>query len=380
MIAHDLADSQADPGLETGALPALGAEPASPAIPGPGTPGPGTPAGSSTAFLRYTLPSLAVAGGLGLLELARQRFQQSHMFEPEIYPAGNWSPIEQGLDVRDVWFASEDRTRLHGWWMPHPGDRAGLGRARHGEPMTVVYCHGNSGNMATRVEIFRDLHRLGVDIFAFDYRGYGRSAGTPSEAGVCADVRAALDHVVGELGVPWHRIILFGHSLGGAVAIDGAWHRREIAGLVVQSSFTQVVDMARHFYPDLPIHWIARNGFRSIDKVRQLEMPKLFAHGKRDPTIPFVHGERLFEAATGPKVWLPVTRATHNDVHLWGGLRYFRALTRFRRQARKYGLARLEQAAASEVIANLPPCVDAVAPESSALGGEPSTESQSRAS
>ncbi|MCG8457053.1 MAG: lysophospholipase [Holophagales bacterium] len=287
-------------------------------------------------ILRYTLPSLAVAGGLGALELARSRFQHRHMFAPTRHPEGDWDPAAQGLGAEDVWLESEDGTRLHGWWMPLPS----AGRSPAREPMTVVYCHGNSGNMSGRIDVFQGLHRLGVHVFAFDYRGYGRSDGSPSEAGVCADVRAALDHVVEVLGVPWHRILLFGHSLGGAVAIHGALHRPDIAGLVVQSSFTQVTDMARHFFPDIPVHWITRNGFRSEETVARLEMPKLFIHGGADPTVPFEHGERLFAAAAEPKIWLPVARAGHNDVHLWGGLRYLTYLLRFRRHAERHGLER----------------------------------------
>lgn len=276
-------------------------------------------------WLRYTLPSLAVAGGLGLLELARQRFQHGHMFSPTRYPEGIWDAEVHGLKTRDIFFESEDGTALHGWWMPHEEAK-----------LTVVYCHGNSGNIAERVDVFQQLLRLKFNVFAFDYRGYGRSAGSPSESGVFADVRAALDYTA-EFLAPWHETVLFGHSLGGAIAVDGALNRPEIAGLVVQSSLTQASDMARHFYPDLPVHLLSRNAFRSIEKVPRLTMPKLFIHGREDLTIPFVQGERLFGAAAEPKAFLPIARAGHNDVHLWGGLRYFSQLTTFGRQAGKHG-------------------------------------------
>ncbi len=283
---------------------------------------------SGSRLLRYSLPSLAVAGGLGLYQMAR-RFQHSHMFVPSRYPEGPWEADEHGLDVQDVFFESEDGTSLHGWWLAHH-------RPSH-RRMTVLYCHGNTGNIAERSPIFKYLQQLQANVFAFDYRGYGRSGGVPTELGVCADVRAAIDYVIHVLGVPAHRIILFGHSLGGAIAIDGAFHRRRLAGLVVQSSFTQNLDIARHFYPGKPVHLITKNGFRSIDKVPHLPMPKLFIHGRADPKIPFEHGEQLFEAAAEPKSFLAVARATHNDVHLLGGLKYTSVVTRFGREARAWG-------------------------------------------
>lgn len=280
---------------------------------------------AAESWLRYTLPSLALAGGLGLLELARQRFQQSHMFSPTRYPEGIWEPERHGLRVEDVFFQSEDGTRLHGWWIP-----------REDAQSTVVYCHGNSGNIAERVDVFKQLGRLKVNIFAFDYRGYGKSDGTPTEPGVFADARSAVD-LVQDRFAPWHRTVLFGHSLGGAIAVDTAVHRPDVAGLVVQSSLTQGTDMAKHYYPDIPVHLISRNAFRSIEKVPYLTMPKLFIHGHADLTIPFEQGQRLYEAAAEPKQFLPISRAGHNDVHLWGGLRYFSHLKRFDRTARKYG-------------------------------------------
>lgn len=338
--AHHHPDSKTPPppALDAEALDAeaLGAEaldaeslgPESEASPEPGEDSQAT----GSRLLRYSLPSLAVAGGLGLFQMAR-KFQHGHMFVPSRYPEGPWEPTEHGLEVEDVHFESEDKTSLHGWWMAH--DKPSNKR------MTVLYCHGNTGNIAERSPIFKYLQQLQANVFAFDYRGYGRSDGVPTELGVCADVRAAIDHVITEIGVPAHRIILFGHSLGGAIAIDGAFHRQQLAGLVVQSSFTQNLDMARHFYPGKPVHWITKNGFRSIDKVSHLPMPKLFIHGRADPKVPFEHGKMLYEAAAEPKQFLEVTRATHNDVHQQGGLKYTSVLTRFGREARAWGDAQV---------------------------------------
>jgi hypothetical protein len=267
---------------------------------------------------RIAIPSIALVAGGGLSAYARNRFQTAHLFAPDRYPLGFWNPEAHGLPAEDEWFEAEDGARLHGWWIPHPSAWG-----------TILYCHGNNGNITNRIEAFQSLRRLGVNLFAFDYRGYGRSEGVPTEGGVYRDVRAAWDHLVAKHEGP-KSIILFGHSLGGAVAIDGALHR-EVAGLVVQSSFTQVRDMARTIYPSLPLHLIARNQFRSIDKVGRLRMPKLFIHGSEDATVPIDHGRRLFAAAAAPKEWYEVARAGHSELHRHGGLRYYGRLQRFGR-------------------------------------------------
>lgn len=280
------------------------------------------PGPTADRLRRYGLPSLVAAGTLGLLEVARSRFQTRRVFDPTNYPQGQWNPAKEGLGFEDVEFASEDGTRLHGWWFQHDDAE-----------MSLVYCHGNRGSIADRVEIFAALLRLKVNVFAFDYRGYGRSEGSPSEKGVFADARAAIDHVAETRGVGLEGVLLFGHSLGGAIAIDAALHR-PVAGLVVQSSFTHLSAMARHRHPEVPMHWICRNEFRSIEKVPYLKMPKLFIHGGADQTVPFEHGLALHEAAAEPKEFLRIGKADHNDLHLWGSLRYFSHLIRFRRRCR----------------------------------------------
>lgn len=274
----------------------------------------------SRSILRYTLPSLALAGTVGMLGFLRGRFQHSHTFYPSKYPTGIWDPSVYGVHVEDVWFESTDGVALHGWWMSHPKAMA-----------TVVFCHGNTGSIGDLVGLFPQLLRLRINLFAFDYRGYGRSAGEPSEAGLFSDVQAALDHVHQQREIDWSQIILFGHSLGGAVAIDGALNR-SVAGLIVQASFTQTKDMARVVYPNLPVHFLTRNQFRSIEKVSQLDMPKLFIHGTEDGTIPYEIGQRLFTEAADPKAWYEVPRAGHNDIERHGRVCYFRRLRRFFKQ------------------------------------------------
>lgn len=269
------------------------------------------------------LPTLGLTGGLGVLGYLRHRFQQSRVFLPGRYPDGIWEPQSFGLPARDVWFRSQDGTELHGWWIPHPKARG-----------TFLYCHGNTGNIAHRIGLFRHLRRLRVHLLAFDYRGYGRSGGTPTETGLYQDVRAAFDHLTEKVGEPPTRIILFGHSLGGAVAVDCA-RDRPAAGLIVQASFTHVRDAARAMFPTLPIHLAATRQFRNIDKVATIEIPKLFIHGDCDETVPVQLGRRLFEAAAEPKELYIVRRGGHNDLHLHGSVRYLRRIGRFRNRCLK---------------------------------------------
>ena len=269
-------------------------------------------------LLGMTLPTLAVAGGVGALGYLRNRLQRQKLFAPDRHGEDGTDPGAVGLEVEDRWFRAADGVDLHGWWIPRR-------RARG----TVLYCHGSSGSIAHQVEVLAALGGLGANLFAFDYRGYGRSAGAPSEAGLFRDARAAWDHLVGELGVAPGRLLLFGHSLGGAVAIDCALDR-EAAGLVVESSFTQVRDMARASYPSLPLHLLARNQFRSIHKVGRLDLPKLFIHGDADVRVPPELSRRLYAAAAEPKELYLVRGAGHHDLHRQGGSAYLRRIGRFR--------------------------------------------------
>lgn len=275
-----------------------------------------TPSPASVAALRrFAMPSLAVAGGMYALERLRTGYQQRRMFLPAEPDEASTHPQAFGLPAQDHWVVTEDDVRLHGWWIPHPRPRA-----------TLLFCHGNTGNLGSYLGVFSYMRRLRVSIFAFDYRGYGRSTGQPTETGLYRDAQAVWHHLEGPLGITRQDIVVFGHSLGGAIAIDLA-AVKPASGLIVQSSFTDMRAMARHLFS--PVHLIAKNGFRSIDKVASLPMPKLFVHGEADTKIPPDMGRALYEAAGEPKSWLTVPGAGHNDLHRHGGPLYLRALRSF---------------------------------------------------
>lgn len=302
----------------------------------PGSP-PSTAAPPYARLLGYSLPGLAVAGGIGVLGWLRERYQHRRTFLPERYPEGVWDPARHGLAVEDRWFEAADGCRLHGWWIPHPRPKG-----------AVLYCHGNSGSIGQQVEVLREMLGLRSDVFVFDYRGYGRSEGEPSEAGLYRDARAAFDHLTGPLGRRPDRVILFGHSLGGAVAVDCALDR-PAAGLVVQASFTDIRSAARAAYPDSLIARFARNGFRSIDKVGRLAPPKLFVHGTDDPKVPPEMSRALYDRATDPKQLYQVAGGHHNDLYLVGGTPYFRRLAAFRDECLEAAARRAAAVAVPEI-------------------------------
>jgi fermentation-respiration switch protein FrsA (DUF1100 family) len=190
----------------------------------------------------------------------------------------------------------------------------------------ILICHGNFGNIGfgRRPEFYSFMRDTGVNLLAFDYRGYGQSTGTPDEQGLYDDTKASYDYLVHARGIRPDRIVIFGHSLGSAMAIELASHV-PAAGLVVEGAFTSVVERAQELYPMFPINLISTQRFVSIDRVRSIEMPKLFLHSPEDTAIPFAHGERLFEAARPPKRFVSV-RGGHDDAYRIDRAVYFGAI------------------------------------------------------
>lgn len=233
------------------------------------------------------------------------------------YPEPRWmvTPADLNLEAEDVFLTPEPGVQLHAWFFPRP------------EPLaTLLFCHGNAGNVSHRLENVVRLLRTGFQVLLFDYRGYGHSSGQPSERGLYRDAATAWAHLVGRADTAAARRIIFGRSLGGAVAVDLATGVRADA-LIIESTFTSVRTLARLIFP-LPLPGLPVK-YDSLSKMGRLRMPLLAIHGEQDELIPFAEGRALFEAAAEPKAWYPIPGAGHNDTYLVGGGAYFRRLATF---------------------------------------------------
>jgi fermentation-respiration switch protein FrsA (DUF1100 family) len=240
------------------------------------------------------------------------------IYHPYKYPEGIWNPSSFNVKVEDVFFQAKDGTKLHGWYIPSANAQA-----------TLLWFHGNAGNLTHRLENIQQLQPLNLNIFIFDYRGYGKSEGKPSEAGLYQDSQAAYDFLIQEKNVvPRESLFLFGRSLGGICAVEVASHN-EAAGLILESVFTSAKDMAGKVFPVLPIGWALRSKFSAIEKVPDLKLPKLFLHGTKDEIVPYKLGRKLYSAAAEPKEFYDIEGAGHNDTYGVGGREYFSALNRF---------------------------------------------------
>lgn len=225
-------------------------------------------------------------------------------------------PDRVGLPYEDVSLRTSDGITLHAWHIPAQ-QSAG----------TVLFCHGNAGNISHRLDSIRIFHDLGLGVLIFDYRGYGRSEGTPSEEGTYRDAEAAWDFLVSSGRERPERIVLFGRSLGSAVAAELAL-RKKAGALIIESGFTSVPDLGARFFPHLPVRLISRYRYDTLGKIGKIAIPKLFIHSPRDEMIPFEQGMKLFEAAAEPKAFLRID-GTHNEGFLFSGALYQEGIRSF---------------------------------------------------
>ena len=231
------------------------------------------------------------------------------------------TPTALGLRHDELTLVTADEQRLHAWFLPSPIEPSS-------ERYTVLVCHGNAGNISHRLDRTLLMHaNLATDVLLFDYRGFGNSTGSPTESGTYEDVRAAYRYLVDERGIDERRIILFGESLGAAVVLELAT-QVEAAGVVLESPFTSIRDMARVAYPFVPNGWV-KTRYANIEKIPTLSIPLLVIHGTDDRTVPFAQGLALFDAANEPKRFLSVEGAGHSDTFLVGRETYWQTWKAF---------------------------------------------------
>lgn len=262
-----------------------------------------------------TLAGLVVVVALFTVLLAG--CENSLIYHPVKYPKGLWETSEMPLPIQDVWFEAKDGVKLHGWYIP-----------REKAVATLLFFHGNAGNITNRLENIFFLHHLDLNVFIFDYRGFGRSEGDPDEKGVQLDSQAAYDTVLTQPGVSVPSLFIFGRSLGGAFASYTA-SRNPAAGLILESTFTNADEMADKMFPILPVGWFISSELNTQGYVAHLNIPKLFIHGTQDTLIPFTMGRELYKGAAEPKEFYSIVGAGHNNTYRVGGKEYFDTIQAF---------------------------------------------------
>jgi len=234
------------------------------------------------------------------------------------YPQRQWeaTPADYNLPYEDVTFLTSDGVRLSAWHIPAK-DAAG----------TVLFCHGNAGNISHRIETISVLHKLGMNVLVFDYRGYGKSEGRPTEAGTYRDAEAAWAYLVEARGEKPERIVIHGRSLGGSVAAHLA-RDRTAAGLIVESSFYDITELGAELFRWLPVRWLSRLKYRTAEYVKGARCPVLVIHSRDDDMIALHHGQKIFDASPRPKRLLEI-HGGHNSAFLDSSDIYNPALRQF---------------------------------------------------
>ena len=227
------------------------------------------------------------------------------------------TPDDLHLNYRHVYLNTDDGERLHGWFFP-----------LNKESPVILFCHGNAGNISHRLDNIRLLLGQKLQVFIFDYRGYGKSNGSPSEKGIYLDGIAAYDYLIQKEHISPKNIILFGRSLGAAVAIEVAL-KKNAGALIIESAFTSTKDMAKNMLLFKLLSPLLPPNYNNLRKIAHVNVPKLIIHGKADKLVPFSMGRRLFEASAPPKYFYRIQGSGHNDTYIIGGEKYFEIITDF---------------------------------------------------
>jgi uncharacterized protein len=226
------------------------------------------------------------------------------------------TPKHINLAYSEAVFETEDGVNISGWYVP----------ARD-EKWVLLLCHGNAGNISHRLDNIKVFNNLNLTVFAFDYRGYGKSKGTASEQGTYLDAEAAWNYLINIKHKLPENIIIYGHSLGASIASELALGKNP-AGLIIESGFTSIPDIGKNHYPWLPVHLISKYKYATIDKIASIKCNKLIIHSPDDEVIPFKHGKLLYEKACRPKSFLQIN-GDHNSGFLVSGTKYTEGLKKF---------------------------------------------------
>ena len=252
---------------------------------------------------------------LGFFSGAWNWFVESQAFFPDTII--EQTPVDLDLPFEDIWFTSSDAVRLHGWLIPASSPHN-----------LLLFCHGNGGNISHRLDNIRLLRNIGVSVFIFDYRGYGRSQGRISEKGFYLDSEAAYEVARKWVEKNGAKFVVFGRSLGGIAATHlGA--TKQCDGLILESTFTNMGAMAGTHYPLPFAESLLKHRLNAVGQIVKVRIPKLFFHGDKDRIVPIKLGRRLFEAAPNPKEFVVLPGAGHNDTYFVGGAEYFKKIEHF---------------------------------------------------
>jgi len=253
-------------------------------------------------------------GGVGIMLGMLGALQKKMIYFPAYELEAD--PAAAGLDFENVHVTTSDGLKLHGWFVP-----------RAGAETTLFFLHGNAGNISHRLDNIVRLHKLGMNVFILDYRGYGHSEGAPDEKGLYRDADAGFSYLLAREDIDREHLAVFGRSLGGAVAVD-LCSRVDCRRLILESTFTNTADMAREIF-FLPLGPLLTERFDSINKISKIGCPLLQFHGTRDEVIPYKLGNKLFQAASRPKWFVDIPGAGHNDTYVKGDAPYFEKIRTF---------------------------------------------------
>ncbi len=262
-------------------------------------------------MLKYTIILLLA------LFLTTQYLRRTSMFFPARYPAGDWNTT-----ALEQTFRTDDGVSLHGWYFRAPDAQAPL----------LVWMHGNGGNITDRASVAKELARRGISVFVFDWRGYGKSEGSPSEHGLYHDALGAVDFARGHLGQD--DLVLYGESLGGPYAAYAAG-RRLVRCVVIENSFPSLAALGNKLYAPLPLGVFAPFAMTTTRWLNAAHVPVLVMHGRRDQVIPFALGKALFDGLNTPKEMLVSETADHDEIPEVEGERYYTTVTAFIARSRR---------------------------------------------